>query len=238
LFILGHMCWGYIAGKATSSFLRISFNPYLVLLLAALPDIDLLLGIFGIQHRTWTHSILFWSLAFVPLFVKYRKRSIPYFVAPIQHIIFGDAIVGAWNRPLWPLFTNFNFTLGYSLLSIENIVLEATGLAIFLVLMFATKNGRMSFFENNKRKVLNILPIVPLVSFVFFLSSYGWIANMLVDNGILKQTRLLDSIPVVVQHQLFPYAIAMHVLLICALSIPLIWGFKTRSKDMAVNNKF
>ena len=230
------MCWGYITGKASSSLLGVSINPYLILFLAALPDIDLLLGVLGVEHRTWTHSIFLWSLVFVPLFVKYRKRSIPYFVAPIQHILFGDAIVGAWNRPLYPL-SNFNFSLGHGLLSIENILLEATGLAIFLLLMFATKDGRASFFRNNRRKALNILPIAPLVAFVIFVYSYGWIANFMIENGLLEPSRLLDSTPILVENKLFPYAIAMHLVLICALIVPMVWGFKTRTKERPVDSK-
>lgn len=231
------MCWGYLTGRASSSLLGVSINPYLILILAALPDIDLVLGVFGIQHRTLTHSLIFWSLAFVPFFVKYRKRSIPYYLAPVQHIIFGDFIVGNNTPPLWPI-TRYYFNLGYNLLSPENIALEATGLALFLLLMIATKYGRTSFFQkNNKHHALNILAIVPLVSFVVFVYSYGWIADLLVDYGLLRPSRLLDSTPVVIENQLFPYALAMHVILICALSMPLVCRLITRASDMKLKNK-
>ena len=66
-----------------------------------LPDIDLLLGPFGIPHRTLTHSIIFWSLLFVPFFVKYRVAAFPYFVGVASHILFGDLIVGR-TVFLWP----------------------------------------------------------------------------------------------------------------------------------------
>jgi len=237
LFILGHMCWGYVIGKASSSFLRVSINPYLILFLAALPDIDLLLGVLGVEHRTWTHSIFLWSLVFVPFFVKYRTRSVPYFLAPIQHILFGDVFVGSWNRPLWPV-SNVNFASGHSLLSIENIALEATGLVIFLLLMFATKDGRASFFKNNRHKALNVLPILPLVAFVLFVYSYGWLGTLLVKNDVLEPSQLLDNTPIVVENKLFPYAIAIHLVLICALLAPLIWGFKTRAREKPVDSTF
>ena len=231
------MCWGYIIGKASTSILRVNANPYLVLLLAALPDVDLLLGIVGVQHRTWTHSILIWSLVFAPFLIIFRKRSIPYFLAPIQHLLFGDVIVGAWNKPLWPL-SSFNVALGYGLLSYENIVLEGAGLAIFLVLMFATKSGRMDFFKNSRHRTLIILAIVPLAAFVLFVYSYGWIGNLLVENDVLSPSQLLDNTPLVVEHKLFPYAITMHLVLICALSVPLIWGFRTRTREKPVDSKF
>jgi len=85
LLLVGHMCWGFVTGRMASSLLHVSTNPYLLLLIAAIPDIDLLLGVFGIKHRTWTHSIILWSLLFLPFFVIYRKSSIPYFVAAVQH---------------------------------------------------------------------------------------------------------------------------------------------------------
>jgi membrane-bound metal-dependent hydrolase YbcI (DUF457 family) len=223
------MVWGYVVGRTSSSILKVSVNPYLLLFLAALPDIDLLLGIVGIQHRTWTHSVLVWSVIFAPLFVMYRKRSIPYFLAPIQHIIFGDAIVGAWNRPLYPI-SHFNFSLGYGLLSIENIALEAAGLGIFILLVLATKNARRAFFFTS-RKALAIPSLVFLVGFVMFLFSYSWISEVLLqDFSIFREDRLLDSIPSAVRHPLFPYAIAMHLILMGVISASLVLGFKARGE--------
>src|SRR3989442_5479541 len=132
LFLLGHMCWGYIIGKATSSAFHVKVNPYLLLFLGAIPDVDLLLGIFGIQHRTWTHSILIWSIIFVPFFIKYRATALPYFVSVIQHIAFGDTVVGR-NTPFWPL-SDLNLSLGYNLFSPQNLILEGAGLALFFVI--------------------------------------------------------------------------------------------------------
>ncbi|MFY3740869.1 MAG: membrane-bound metal-dependent hydrolase YbcI (DUF457 family) [Candidatus Nitrosomirales archaeon] len=224
------MCWGYLTGKASSSLLRVNANPYLLMFLAALPDIDLLLGIVGINHRTWTHSILLWSVVFVPFFVIYRKRSVPYFIAPIQHIIFGDAIVGAWNRPFYPL-SHFNFALGYSLFSIEVVALEAAGLAIFLLLTLATKRARISFFVNSNRKVLAVLPLVLVAGFVLFILSYSAISDLFVDWGILREDRLLDTVPIAVQHPLFPYVLAMHLILIGILSASLLLSLNKKTSS-------
>jgi hypothetical protein len=219
----------------SSSILGVSANPYLVLFLAALPDIDLLLGILGIEHRTWTHSVLLWSIAFAPFFVKYRKHTIPYFVAPIQHIILGDAIVGSWNTPFWPL-SFFNLTLGHGLLSMENIALEAAGLAIFLLLVLATREGRLTFFGKNKRKVLGILALLPLIGFVFFVYLYDELVDVLVDNHVLMAGELLDSTPTVTKHQLFPYVLAMHLILISVL-VSSLFGFKIRARLTTLHGK-
>jgi membrane-bound metal-dependent hydrolase YbcI (DUF457 family) len=221
------MCWGYVTGRATGSLLGVSANPFLLLFLAALPDIDLLLGIFGIQHRTWTHSLLIWSLVFAPLFILYKKRSIPYFIAPIQHIIFGDAMVGSWNRPLWPV-SQFNFTLGYNLFSVELFALEAIGLAIFMLLVLATKSGRNRFFTQPSKRVLAVLPLVMLVGFVVFVMSYAWASDTLVDWKILREDVLIDDLPTTAQNPIFALDLAMHLILIGLLSASLVMGFKRK----------
>jgi len=226
------MCWGYIIGKSSSSLLRVYSNPYLLLFVAALPDIDLLLGIVGIQHRTWTHSLLVWSVLFTPLFVIYRKRSIPYFIALVQHFLFGDAVVGSWNRPLWPI-SQFNFSLGYSLFSVENVVLEAAGLVIFLSIILATRKGRIHFFMNPNRRGLVVLPLMFVVGFVLFIFSHSWITDWLVGLGILRADRLLDTLPIAVQHPLFPDIVEMHLILIGILLVPLALAFFKMNENAA-----
>lgn len=207
--------------------LGVKINPYLLLFLAALPDIDLLLAAFGIQHRTWTHSILVWSLIFAPFFIVYRKRTIPYFLAPIQHIIFGDAITGAWNRPLFPL-SHFNFSLGYGLFSVENIALETAGLGIFLLFVLATRTARASLFNYARQKIVSFTPLVLLLGFVLFIFSYSWAADVLLNLHILRESRLLDSVPTAVQHPLFPFAMALHLVLMGVISVSILIGSKAR----------
>jgi membrane-bound metal-dependent hydrolase YbcI (DUF457 family) len=213
------MCWGFICGKLSASALKVTANPFLLLFLGALPDVDLLLGIVGIQHRTWTHSILIWTLVFTPFLAIYRQRAIPYFVATIQHILIGDFIVGAYNRPFWPV-SQSNFNLGYSLFSIENIALEAAGLGLMIALILLKKPMQIEFFFESK--LILILPLIMLVTFLFFVFSYDWIADVLVDLRILKETRLLDSVPGALQHPMFPVAVALHIILIGILLTSLV----------------
>lgn len=228
------MCWGFITGKLCSSPLGIRVNPFLLLFLAALPDIDLVLGIFGIQHRTWTHSMLFWSLAFIPFFIKYKRTSIPYFAAVISHILLGDAIVGR-NNPFWPI-GNFNFSLGYNLLSIQNIALEAAGLAIFLIWVLKSDDTRISFFGKN-RHLWSILPIVPLVGFVMFVYSYEITAGILQEHGIIGQNRLIESVPSIMASPLFSIEAALHVILLAFLTASLVLGFRKQSKEKSLKSE-
>jgi membrane-bound metal-dependent hydrolase YbcI (DUF457 family) len=228
------MCWGYITGKLSSSSLHVNVNPFLLLFLAALPDVDLVLGIFGIQHRTWTHSVLLWSVVFAPFFIKYKKTAIPYFVAVISHILLGDAIVGR-NNPIWPI-GNFNFSLGYGLLSIQNIIAEAAGLVIFLVWAIKSKDARKSFFGKSRRNLWSILPIVFLTGFILFTYSFNVTSDAFEEYGILKPSRLIDNTPSITGHQLFPIEMAMHLILLSFLSVSLIQGFRKQTKETTLKS--
>jgi membrane-bound metal-dependent hydrolase YbcI (DUF457 family) len=133
-------------------------NFYLLLLLGMLPDVDLMLGILDVQHRTLTHSLVFWSAAFVPFFIKFRRVAIPYFVAVTQHILLGDLVVGRTNI-LWPL-SDVRPGLGLSLLSPVTIALEAIGLALLVLLAIRAKE------PSEKCPVKQILVLIPLAAFV------------------------------------------------------------------------
>jgi membrane-bound metal-dependent hydrolase YbcI (DUF457 family) len=65
-----------------------------ILVLGILPDADLFLESIGVLHRTVTHSFFFWIILFVPFFLIYRLKTIPYFVAVVQHFAFGRLIDG------------------------------------------------------------------------------------------------------------------------------------------------
>lgn len=218
MFLLGHMCWAYVTARSCSSALKVSINPYLVLLLGALPDIDLLLGSYGIEHRTITHSLFFWSMAFVPIFIRYRKRSIPYFIAPIQHILLGDFVVGHTD-PFWPL-AHFELGLGLRLLSIENVALEAIGLAIFLI--WVNRNGDSKILLRPRRQgLLSVIAILPLASFLLFVQSD--LPTHIVSEH-LQVDKLERSAKWIIRSDAFLFVAIMHLVLLAFLSISLIQG--------------
>ncbi len=211
------MCWAYIAGKSCSSLLKVQINPYVILFLGALPDIDLLLGGLGITHRGITHSVLFWSMVFVPIFVKYRKRGIPYFIAPIQHILLGDLVV-ATSNPFWPL--DFSFGLDFRLFSVENISLEVAGLVIFLIWTIKSEDGKI-FLTMNRRCLWSILPLIPLVGFLLFL--YQQDMQIVLEHGT-KPSDLDKIARWTIRNSLFPVVIITHSILAAFLSISFIQG--------------
>ncbi len=216
------MCWAYVMGRACSSKLKVGINPYIILFLGALPDIDLLLDSLGITHRGITHSVFLWSLLFVPVFLLYRKRAIPYFVAVIQHMLFGDLIVG-YGNPFFPL--EVNASLGVDLFSIHNIALEAAGLAVFL--LYVSKNGDSKIFLSKKREsLLVVLPLVPLLGFFVYIYQGipGSLENYIEPNQLDKIMRWG------MKNSLFPIVAIMHLILLGFLSIPLVQGSRALMK--------
>jgi len=175
-----------------------------------LPDIDLLLGIFDIQHRTITHSVIFWSLAFVPFFIKYRRVAVPYLMAVSQHILLGDLVVGR-TAVFWPII-DLRVGLGLSLLSPISLALEAAGLAILFSLAFKYRDpAKRSLF-------LQILVLVPLSSFVI-LASVGDVLPTIFLEG--SDARHLErNLPALLLNPNLQVAVILHLGLIAIVGFP------------------
>ena len=142
----------------------------LILILGILPDVDILFESFGVLHRTVTHSLLTYSVLFIPFFVAYNWRAIPYFVAVISHFIFGDLLIGQVAL-FWPLsqsFIGFNFTMS----SLTDIALESTGLLLASGFIIYSGDLRRTL-SVDKRNLFMVLPLLAIVvSGVFFAT--GW----------------------------------------------------------------
>ncbi len=157
MFFLGHMAWAYVLAKPFSK----NINMYLIMLLGILPDIDILFNS-SIEHRSITHSIPILSMLFIPLFVKYRRKALPYYIALTQHVFFGDLIVGK-TQLFWPFGPTIG--LGFSLTSIENIIIEGIGLGIFIALII---KDRQKLLTRN-----NLLVLIPLLLLIIFPINYS-----------------------------------------------------------------
>ena len=173
-----------------------------------LPDIDLLLGVFDIQHRTLTHSLIFWSVLFTPVFLKYRRTAVPYFVAVVQHILFGDLVVGRTSI-LWPI-ADFRPGLGLSILSPISLALEAIGLAVLLVFVIS---GRAS-----PKKSLSLLVIatVPLAAFVVLASLGDFLPPIILEGS---DARYLERNLPTLENPALQFAIFLHIVLIALILV-------------------
>ena len=179
-----------------------------------LPDVDLILGSFGIGHRTVTHSIIFWSLLFVPFFVKYRKIALPYFVAASQHILIGDLIVGRTNI-LWPV-VDLRIGLGFPILSPLNLLLEAAGLVLFIAVLVLGKD-RTYLADRKKSAVLALMVVIPLATFVILASSEGLLTSFLLEQSDARH--LEKNLPGLLDSRNLQIAVAMHLSLVFFIGI-------------------
>ncbi len=144
---------GYLTGKFSSKPLRVNINIPLVLLLSLLPDIDLIIP--GLQHRGPLHSIVVYTLVFLPVFLTYKKRAVPYFVALAQHPLIGDLLTGGGVQILWPLTSNW-YGAGIEITSLTNIILEWSLFLISMTLMVKTKDLWILFQPHPSNLLLTI----------------------------------------------------------------------------------
>jgi membrane-bound metal-dependent hydrolase YbcI (DUF457 family) len=163
-FAVGHMALGYLLAKISGKLFKVDFNIPVVLVLSVLPDIDIILGFLLNTniHRGPTHSIVVATLFFIPFFVLYRQRAVPYFAGLVSHSLIGD-IIGGQVQLLWPLSTSeFGLSqLGFPYIAILNpinVALEFTLFSIALIVMLKTRDI-LQFFRNNKLNLILVIPI-------------------------------------------------------------------------------
>lgn len=153
MFFLGHICWGYIFGKATSYITSAKIQVQLILVCSVLPDIDLLLHI---EHGGIMHSIAFWIVAFIPILIWIGpRRGLPYLVSVLQHPLFGDFIMAQY-KILIP-FSNNGYGLDLGLLSSISLSLEVMGFLAFIAFSYYAKD-LLSLFSRDSKNILSLLP--------------------------------------------------------------------------------
>ncbi len=165
LFAVGHIALAYLLGKVSARALKVNFIVPLVLVLSIIPDIDLPIGLLFNStdfHRGPTHSLISAFLIFIPFFIVYRQKVVPYFLALISHSVIGDLFIGGHIQLLWPL-TPQQYAL-YPLIPIIyidepiNIALEITLFAVATAVMVKTKDI-LGFFRNHKSNLVLVIPI-------------------------------------------------------------------------------
>lgn len=152
MYAVGHLALGYISGKVTSKILNVNVNIPLLFLVSVLPDIDLLIP--GLKHRGPMHSVIVFCLIFLPTFIFFKKRAVPYFVALIQHLLIGDYLTGDIQL-LWPITTNW-YGLGIGITSLTNISIEWILFLTSLTIMFKTKDVWLLFQQHPSNMILAI----------------------------------------------------------------------------------
>jgi len=159
-FAVGHIAFGYITSKTSAKLLKTNLNLPLILTLSVLPDIDLFLFKFT-QHRGPTHSIITALIIFIPLFIIYRKKAIPYFIALAQHSLIGDYIGGGDVQLLWPI-THTGYGAGLDMRSLTSVSIELAMFLIAITIMFLQKDIH-TLFQPRKSNLLLIIPATTLL---------------------------------------------------------------------------
>jgi membrane-bound metal-dependent hydrolase YbcI (DUF457 family) len=168
LFAVGHMALAYLFGKGSAKPLGVKINIPLLLVLAVLPDIDLAYGYFTNDyiHRGPTHSIVVAVLVFIPVFIVYGKRAIPYFLALISHSLVGDLFIGGEVQLFWP-FSTMGFGInqvGPYLVDVNTTIDSVVEVSLFLAAAFVLLKSQdwKVFFNGDRTNLLLIIPAVTL----------------------------------------------------------------------------
>ncbi len=163
------MAIAYLLGKGSSKVLHTKINIPLLLVLSILPDIDIIYDLLtGMEiHRGPTHSIIVAALAFIPIFIVYRKKAVPYFLALISHSLIGDFFIGGQLQLLWPFSaTQFGLhELGSYYIDIYNpvnIVLE-TFLFIAATAVLYKSGDWKAFFTSSLSNLVLVVPITTVL---------------------------------------------------------------------------
>jgi len=202
------MAWAYVwavafAGKRWGKL----FVPA-VLMLGVMPDVDLLLGGFGVAHHTFTHSLFFWFVLFAPFLAVYRRKSVPYLVAVVQHFAFGDFFVGE-VMIFWP-FSRSYFGFGTAMVSVFDVALETAGLLLAAGIMYFNGDLRR-LLSVDMRNIPMFLPLLALVTSMLFLA---------VDVPIMPLVAYVLSSP------LFATIVLAHIVLAIFLAVSTAQGLR------------
>jgi membrane-bound metal-dependent hydrolase YbcI (DUF457 family) len=183
------MALAYLLGKGASKALHTKINIPILLVLSILPDIDILSDfLFHYPiHRGPTHSIIVALLVFLPFFVIYRKKAVPYFLGLISHSLIGDFIAGGQLRLLWPLSqAEFGLhELGFPIIKVGghiDVILELSLFILATTVLIISQDWRVFF----KGRLSNLVLIIPITT-VLLPSTIGYPFNqsLLITEPIL-----------------------------------------------------
>ena len=152
------MALGYILGKGSAKLLKANLNIPLVLTLSVIPDIDILLEHVDslapvLRHRGPVHSFVASLIVFIPIFLIYRKKAVPYFVALVQHSLIGDYLTGGQLQLFWPI-TQQQYGTGICILSVQNIALEWALFVASIVVLLKSRDMFVLFRPHYSNLIL------------------------------------------------------------------------------------
>ena len=179
-----------------------------VLMLGVVPDVDILLQGLGVVHHTFTHSLFFWLVVFVPFFAVFGRKLIPYYVAVGQHFVFGDFFVGKvmlfW--PFSPSYFGFHITMP----SVLDVALEIAGLLLAAAIVYFSGYLKR-LLSLDAQNSLMLLPFVALLTSMLFYA-VDWPLIPLI--GYIGSSHLLTTL------------VLAHIVLAIFLGVFTVQGFR------------
>lgn len=100
MYFPGHMALGYFSGKITGRTTNKNQNIILLWVVSNLPDIDIFIP--GVIHRGPTHSVIFGTIIFIPIFLLY-KDALPQYASLMSHSLIGDYFTSYGCQLFWPI---------------------------------------------------------------------------------------------------------------------------------------
>jgi hypothetical protein len=165
LFALGHMMFGYLFVRLSDRAFKTRTSTWLALTVGLIPDADLYFASLGLEHHTYTHSILFW-LPLIPL-VYYKREYIPACVGILQHML-DDMLVG--TVPILLPLSALSIGLDLGVPSVWDTLLECSALLVVAVVAYANGDLR-EMYAKNASLLKNAVPLVLMVSLTLIASN-------------------------------------------------------------------
>lgn len=150
MFLLGHSSWSYLFSKGSGKGLKVNVPAYLALLGGTLPDFDIYFGFLGLQHHTWTHSLIVLVPVTILLTYFLGRLGLALSVGILSHIL-GDFLVGTIPL-LYPFYPNWTPGISFGIPSFADTALEMG--AFGLVLIYAGFNGDWKLVRKPSRDSL------------------------------------------------------------------------------------
>lgn len=197
MYLVGHAIVGFLLAYGISRKFKVGGISFaLVMLLASLPDIDILFQSADITaHKTYTHSLIL-SLIVVPavIFAIARWRRVSsgaafiYSLAYIQHIAIGDILVGATNI-LYPFGEVMVGTgIGYGTVAHQTIEFLLLAFAAVIVLGKAfgrqLKDATLFRFNVTDKVAYALFAAALVISFAYLLYGVKVLPRLFIETDL------------------------------------------------------
>ena len=164
MYLLGHIALGYLSAWVVAKTLRQRLILWVALTAGMVPDFDLLFGGFGLEHATYTHSLVVWAPVAL-LLVTWRRGSLPYVAALLQHIVVGDLLMG--SLPLLLPLSGVSLGLGLEMSSMPDALIEFSSLLVMAIVLLRSGDlGRL--MAGGREGVLVAVPLVSMIDLTWF----------------------------------------------------------------------